>query len=131
MIIKRHIYQVFLWIQTYGTSADLFWTFLMTQRCVSKGPSRVYDEYRIKGSIYTYGLSPNCRQELLDYLKTVRMGLWTPGTGRTKSHYQWVGPETSAKTLKEWANPQHMASDVHPDVLWRMLLQLKGMTLSA
>jgi hypothetical protein len=128
--IKRHIYQVFLWIQTQGTDAEQFWRFLMTRGCVY---SMVYSAFQIKGTTsYTWRLRDGCKQVLLDELRTLSLGLCKPKSDAFGGWYTWVDSGHNRAELEAWAQPPKPAASggaVEHDELRDMLLQLKGMML--
>jgi hypothetical protein len=130
--IKRHIYQVFLWIQTRGTDAEQFWTFLKTQGCVFSTGSTGFE---IKGNTsYTWQMRAGCKQVLLDELRTLSLGLCKPESDAYGCWYTWVDSRHNKEELEAWAKAPASAAAggaVEHDELWHMLLQLKGMMLSA
>jgi hypothetical protein len=143
-IVKRHIYQFFLWMQTYGTAAGPFWDFLMTQHCLSNGPSHTHKDYRIKGSIFLWTLGAHCKQELLDDIRLVSLGLWSDGAGGSPGGYTWVDSTTHTKQelqdlIRETPTsgaPLRRSERVRSREgtgadLDGLLLQLRGLVLSA
>ena len=128
--IKRYIYHVFLWIQTQGTSAEAFWTFLMTHGCVySMGSTR----FQIKGTTYIWQLRGTCKQELLDELRTLSLGLCNPETDAYGGCYTWVNSSHNKIELEAWtqrpkpaAEPVTKTSDIS-----NLLLRLRGLLCSA
>jgi hypothetical protein len=130
--IKRHIYQVFLWIQTRGTDAEQFWTFLMTQGCVFSTESTGFE---IKGNTsYTWQLRAGCKQVLLDELRTLSLGLCKSKSDAYGCWYTWVDSGHNRVELEAWTQPPKPVASggaVEHDELRDMLLQLKGMMLGA
>jgi hypothetical protein len=125
--IKRHIYQVLLWIQTHGTSAKAFWTFLMTHGCVYHTSST---GFQIKGTTYVWQLRGHCKQLLLDELKTLSLGLCSLETDAFGGCYTWVDSSHKKEELEARTKapaPAASSEVVKHDELWHMLLQLKGM----
>jgi hypothetical protein len=129
--IKRHIYHVFLWIQTQGTDAERFWTFLRTQGCVN---SITNNRFHIKGtSSHNWHLREECKQELLDELRLLSLGLCKPKPDAFGCWYTWIDSRHKKEELEAWATapaPAASGGAVEHDELWHMLLQLKGMMLS-
>jgi hypothetical protein len=136
--IKRYIYQVFLWIQTHGESAQEFWTFLMTHECVySMGSTG----FQIKGTTYVWRLpGASDKEELLHELRTLSLGLYSPEKDSYGGCYKWVDSRTHTKQELEGlisATPlrrservrlrtRHTAADLDS-----LLLQLRGLLCRA
>lgn len=129
--IKRHIYQVFLWIQTRGTDAEQFWTFLMTQGCVFSTESTGFE---IKGNTsYTWQLRAGCKQVLLDELRTLSLGLCNPETDAFGGCYTWVNSSHNKIDLEAWTQrPKPAAEPVTKTAdISNLLLRLRGLLCSA
>ncbi len=88
--IRRHIGQIFLWVNTHGraawrqSAANRFWEFLLQQKCVEKVPSDKDSMYRIKGCINAYSLADGDMELLLSELQSVHLLLWESGAYASK-----------------------------------------------
>jgi hypothetical protein len=115
--IKRHIYHIFSLIATEGSNAESFWTFLMTQGCVSEVPK--VTGFRIKGTTSQLSLHDTAKQLIWNELRSLSLGLWTPATDENDGAYTWVNAYTPPPTY----------AAVQAAQLDGLLLQLKGMVL--
>ena len=136
--VRRHIYQVLLWIKTKCTDVDTLWEFLMEQECVSHGPQWDLGEYRIKGCIYVWKLDHDVELQILHELRLVSLGLWSDGSGASPRGYTWVDSTThteqelgdlmSALPLRRSKRFRLTQRDVDLDSLLR---QLRGLLRGA
>ena len=134
--VKRSIILVIKWVKIYGTQkdeecgtgAERFWSFLLSQRCVSMVDRT---RFQVRGSIAIFTASAQDKQELLEQLQSVNLVLWKKGVGAARGHYEWISHTHGMETLRAYTThaPEHQGSDAAPgraelDVL---LLQLKGL----
>jgi hypothetical protein len=105
-------------------NAESFWTFLMTQGCVSEVPK--CSGFRIKGTTSILRLRADDKPLILNELRSLSLGLWTPATDENdvRGAYTWVNAYSPPPTYAAVE-----AAKLQAAKLDRLLLQLKGMVL--
>lgn len=108
-VVRAVVCQIMLWVKEHGVDEHTFWTWLCTTGIILPGHSPADENaFRIKGCIFTYGLTfdeglqKHDKLILLEELKSLTLMIWHDGQQAEARGYDKIDQERPTADLVGW-----------------------------